>query len=142
MTFSDSSKRLEKQLFLIPCTYQKTLIRKRFLIPTVCQVAAVTVAVTAYRRRKQRIKDINQLALVLGLLDEEDAVVSRENICSLCSVRRAAVTSPVQIIRCCWRPLAQYCLHGLRAASVWLCKPQTIEDQVLYHATVVSWCTR
>ena len=42
-------------------------------------VAAVTVAVAAYRRRKQRIKYNNQLALVLGLLDEEDAIVS-ENI--------------------------------------------------------------
>ena len=57
-------------------------------------------------------ENTNELALVLGLLDEEDAVVSRENISSLCSVRRAAVTFPVQIIRCCWRPLAQYCLHG------------------------------
>ena len=47
-------------------------------------VAAVTVAVAAYRRRKQRIKNTNQLALVLGLLDEEDAVVSREiSVCSL-----------------------------------------------------------
>ena len=26
---------------------------------------------------------------------------------------------------------------GLRAAFVWLCKPQTIEDYVLYHAAVV-----
>ena len=26
-------------------------------------------------------KNTNQLALVLGLLDEEDAVVSRENVC-------------------------------------------------------------
>ena len=34
----------------------------------------------AYRRRKQRIKNTNQLAFVLVLLDEEDAVVSRENI--------------------------------------------------------------
>ena len=39
-------------------------------------VAAVAVAVAAYRRRKQRIKNINQLALVLGLLDEGDAMVS------------------------------------------------------------------
>ena len=46
-------------------------------------------------------KNTNQLALVLGLVDEEDAVVSRENICSLCNVRRAAVTSSVQIIICC-----------------------------------------
>ena len=44
-------------------------------------VAAVTDAVAAYRRRKQRIKNTNQMALVLGLLDEEDAVVSRENVC-------------------------------------------------------------
>ena len=36
----------------------------------------MTVAVAAYRRRKQRIKNTNQLALVLGLLDEEYAVVS------------------------------------------------------------------
>ena len=31
---------------------------------------------------------------------------------------------------------------GLRAAFVRLCKPQTIEDHVLYHAAVVSRCTR
>ena len=31
---------------------------------------------------------------------------------------------------------------GLRAAFVWLCKPQTIGDHVLYHAAVVSRCTR
>ena len=31
---------------------------------------------------------------------------------------------------------------GLRAAFVWLCKPQTVEDHVLYHAAVVSRCTR
>ena len=54
-------------------------------------VAAVTVAVAAYRRRKQRIENINQLALVLGLLDEECAVVSREQICRFCNVHRAAV---------------------------------------------------
>ena len=38
---------------------------------------------------------------IIGLLDEEDVVVSRENVCSLCNVRRAAITSSVQIIRCC-----------------------------------------
>ena len=59
----------------------ENVIRKGFqVLPDDC-VAAVTVAVAAYRRRKQRIKNTNQLALVLGLLDEEDAVVSRENIC-------------------------------------------------------------
>ena len=52
-----------------------------------------------FRRCKQRIKNINQLALVLGLLDEEDAVVSRENIC-LKPLQRAlcSFTSSVQII--------------------------------------------
>ena len=54
-------------------------------------VAAVKVTVAAYRCRKQRIKNINQLALVLGLLDEKDAIMSRERICSFCNVRRAAV---------------------------------------------------
>ena len=65
-------------------------------------VGAVTVEVAAYRCRKHRIKNINRLALVLGLLDEDDAVVSREHICSLCNVRGAAavvVTSWVHIIR-------------------------------------------
>ena len=41
-------------------------------------VAEVVAAVAAYRRRKQRIKNIDQLPLVLGLLDEEDGI-----ICSL-----------------------------------------------------------
>ena len=81
-------------------------------------VAAVTAAVAAYRRRKKRTKNINQLAFVLELLDEEGATVSRELICSLCNVRRTAVTSSVRIIRCCKRPLAQYCLHRtLRPSS-------------------------
>ena len=83
------------------------------------RVAAVTVAVASYRRRKRRIKDINQLAaLVLGMLDEEGAIVSREHICGVCNVRRAAITPSVQIVRCCWRPLAQYYLRGtLRPSS-------------------------
>ena len=54
-------------------------------------VAAVAASEAVYRHRKLRIKNTNQLALVLGLLDEEDAIVSREQICSFCKVRRAAV---------------------------------------------------
>ena len=70
-------------------------------------IAAVTVAVAAHRRRWQRLKNIFQLALVLGLLDEENATVPREDIiCNLCDVLRATVTSSVHIIRCRWRPLA------------------------------------
>ena len=42
-------------------------------------VPAVAAAVTAYRRRKQRIKNIDQLAHVLGLLDEEDAIMSQDD---------------------------------------------------------------
>ena len=76
-------------------------------------VAAVTVTVAAYRHRKQRIKNINQFALVLGLLDEEDAIVSREHVCSFCNVLRALVyVLGAHNIRCRWRSLAQYCLHG------------------------------
>ena len=81
--------------------------------------AAVTVAVAAYRRCKQRMENINQLlALVLGvgLLHVEDTIVAREYICSLCNACRTAVTSSVQII--CWRELAQCCLHStLRPSS-------------------------
>ena len=40
-------------------------------------IAAVAAAVAAYRRREQIIKTIYQLALVLELLDEEDAIVSQ-----------------------------------------------------------------
>ena len=54
-------------------------------------VTAVAASVAAYQHRNMRIKNINQLALVLGLLDEEDATVSREQIWSFCNVRRAAV---------------------------------------------------
>ena len=43
-------------------------------------IAAVMVTVAAYYRRcKQRINNISQLVLNLGLLDEEDAIVSREH---------------------------------------------------------------
>ena len=52
--------------------------------------AAVTVTMAACRRCKQRINNINQLALVLGLLHVEDAIESREHTsiaCSLCNVR-------------------------------------------------------
>ena len=76
-------------------------------------VAAVTVTVAAYRRRKRRMKNINQFALVLGLPNEEDAIVSREHITSFCNVLRALVyVVGTHNIRCRWRPLAQYCLHG------------------------------
>ena len=71
--------------------------------------------------------------------------MSQEHIYNLCNVRHAAVTSSVHIIRCRWRPLAQYYLHGtLRSSSCIrvVCKPNTIEDHMLYHATVVSRCTR
>ena len=40
-------------------------------------VAAIAAAVAAYRRRKQRTKNNNQSR---SLLDEEDAIVSRERI--------------------------------------------------------------
>ena len=62
----------------------ENVTRKGFqFLPDDC-VAAVTVVVAAYRRRKQRIKNINQLALVLGLLDEEDrSCPEKISVCSL-----------------------------------------------------------
>ena len=78
--FSNSPILLDNPDFLTGYGF-KNVIKKGFqFLPDDC-VAAVTVAVAAYRRRKQRIKNTNQLAFVLGLPDEEDAVVSRENIC-------------------------------------------------------------
>ena len=44
--------------------------------------AAMAVAVESYRRRKHIIKTNDQLPLVLGLLDEDDAIMSREHVCS------------------------------------------------------------
>ena len=81
-------------------------------------VAAVTAAVAVYRRRKQRIVNINHLALVLEVARRGRCNrVPRTYICSLCHVRRTAVTFSLQV-RCCWRPLAQYRLHGtLRSSS-------------------------
>ena len=58
---------LEKADFLAGWGYQKMLSEN-------------VILEKAYRRRKQIIKNTNQLAFVLVLLDEEDAVVSRENI--------------------------------------------------------------
>ena len=79
-------------------------------------VAAVTAAVAAYRRLKNKIKNIGWYSF-WGLLDLEDTFVSREHICSFCNVRRTAGSSSVQI-RKCWRPFVQYCLHGtLRPSS-------------------------
>ena len=60
-------------------------------------VAAATATVASYGHSKQIIKNINQLALVLGLHKVEDAVVSREHTYSLYNLRRTAVTSSVQI---------------------------------------------
>ena len=74
-------------------------------------VAGVTAAVAAHRRCKQRIKNMNQLALVLGVAPRGRCNRVREHIfCSLCNVRRTAVTSLVQIR--CWRPLAQTVLFA------------------------------
>ena len=42
-------------------------------------IAVVAAAVAAYRYRKQGIEYINQLALVLGLLDEENAITSSQD---------------------------------------------------------------
>ena len=58
-------------------------------------VVAVTAAVAAYLRGKQRIKNVNQLELVLGFLDVDDAILSQEHICSLCNLRCTACSNYV-----------------------------------------------
>ena len=99
--------------------------------------AAVTAAVVAYRYRKQKIDDINQVALVLGLLDVEGAIIFREHTCSLYNVRRTAVTPSVQIkyqVHAVGSRLhSTICMArwGLRTAFVWWCKSKTIEDDLL-----------
>ena len=109
-------------------------------------VGAVAAAVAPYLRRKQRIKTIAQWAIALGLLDEEDAIMSQNDrrtyyvAFATCRI----VTSSIHIM-CCWGPLARRCLNGTlwpASSILWLCKSHTIEDDVLCHATVISRCTR
>ena len=101
-------------------------------------VAAMTAAVAAYRRRKPRIKNNNQLAPVLGLIDKEDVMCPE-------SISVALATCVVQQVRPRYRLNAvgghlhsTICMArcGLPAAFVWLCRSKTVEDYVLYHATV------
>ena len=62
--------------------------------------AAMTAAVAANRHRKYRVKSINQFALVIvGLLGEEDAIVSREHICRLGNARRTVIDRAWGLIR-------------------------------------------
>ena len=77
----------------------------------------------------------------------EDVIVAREDICSLCSVHRTTVEQlrfrcRLYFVR--GRLLSTVCMarSGLRDAFVWSFKSETIEDHVLYHATVVSRCLR
>ena len=79
-------------------------------------VAVVAAAVAVYRCREKGIKHIDQLPLVLGLLDEGDAICP-ESTHIASAACRTAVTYSVHLISC-WRPLAQHCLHVmLRPAS-------------------------
>ena len=120
--------------------------------------AAVTVAMAACRRCKQRIKNINQVALVLELLHVEDqsSPENTSSICSLCNLRRIQQSRPrCRLLVYVYRKtrtrldLLRYCTDrsvcivrcGLRASFVWLWKSETIEDHLLYHATVVRKCT-
>ena len=62
-----------------------------------------TVILYTYINRHAGAPEKQQKALVLGLLDEENAIASREQIRSFCNVRRAAewfMSSVHIIIRC------------------------------------------
>ena len=73
--------------------------------------------VAAYVRRGQRIKNIAEWAFFQGFLDEEDAIMSQDNRRTYTKPLQRAVQLPPRY-RCCWRPLAQSCLHGtVRPAS-------------------------
>ena len=90
-------------------------------------------------------KKYNQLAPLLRLLDEKDAIVTQEHICSSCNVRRVATTGSryrLDFVRGHWDTTTCTARCGLRAAFAWLCKSEKIKDHVLYHTTVVSRCTR
>ena len=76
------------------------------------------------------------------------------SICSLCNVRRIQQSRPrcrlyvyrktrtrLDLLRYCTDRSVCIVRCGLRASFVWLCKSETIEDHLLYHATVVRRCT-
>ena len=86
-------------------------------------VASVTAAVAVYRRHNQKIKNTNHLALVLGLLDEEDAIVSRDHTCSLLSLSDHAIAYR-------WHSLPRVRRHRVS-------KPQGSSERVLpWHVTM------
>ena len=87
-------------------------------------VGVVAAAVAAYRRRKKRIKNIGQFALLLGFCSmtkmQSCFSTTGEHSCRLCNASYSYyLFMPSVQIRCCWGPLAQQrSLHGaLRASS-------------------------
>ena len=107
-------------------------------------VAEVTAAMAAYRRCKEENK-------------KYQSVGTRPGGCSTWKIQSypentsvAFATCVVQQLRPRYRSdvvgghlLSTVCTAccGVRVTFVWLCKPKTIEDHMLYHATVVSRCT-
>ena len=91
-------------------------------------VAAMTIAVAAYRRLKQRINNINQVALVLGLLGEGWMKSCPENISVAFATCVGQQLRPRYILLddVEGRLHSTVCMArcGLRAAFVWLCKPK------------------
>ena len=80
-------------------------------------VAAVTVAVAAYRPRKQRIKTISWHWFWSCSTRKMQSCPENKSVAFATYVVQQ-FTSSVYIIRCRWRPLAQQCLHGtLRPSS-------------------------
>ena len=57
----------------------------------------------------------------------------------ICIVQQLRPRYRLYVVRCRFHSTVCMARCGLRAAFVWLCKEsETIEDHVLYHATVVS----
>ena len=137
---TDGRKSMKVQI----CLQTKTSCRVETGIMDDC-VAAVTPVVAVYRRCKQRIK-------------KYQSVGNRSEGCSTWKIQSCTESTSVAFATCVVQHLLRpwcrldvvggrlqntVCMArcGLRAAFVWLCKSETIEDHVLYHATVVSRCT-
>ena len=110
-------------------------------------VAAVTATVAACRRCKQRIKYQSVGTRSRGCSTwkmQSCNRVPRTHLCSLCNVCHTAVvlgTYYMLLEAACTDSYVCMTRCSPRAAFVWSSKSETMEDHVLYHATVVRRCT-
>ena len=71
----------------------------------------------------------------------EDAIESREHMCSLCNASYSSYVLGADYMllgAACTDSTVCMARYGLRAAFAWLCKSKAIENHVLCHATIVN----